>query len=272
MQEKQEQLAQLLQEWKKLYAEALIDMLQPRGDVLEIGFGMGFAADRIQSFQPKSHTIIATSAENAKKWAESHGHVTVLEGGWETLLPRLGQFDAIFFNDEQLKYDIETLNFFFPDYVRQVSSETQVLLDSLEQQMAKVTRQFSDEEVETFCSQLNESQQPQLPQFLRKLKGKGNISASQYEKAMKLLAPEESAPPLVTDEICLFVQECLKKHMRKGSRCTCFLNSQTSKYEDPSFFENIITNPAVDYTETTVTLKMSDQEREALLIRVEKIE
>ena len=49
---------QVMMEWEKPYMEACIDKLQPKGDVLEIGFGMGYSATAIQKNKPKSHTII----------------------------------------------------------------------------------------------------------------------------------------------------------------------------------------------------------------------
>ena len=49
---------QVMMEWEKPYMEACIDKLQPKGDVLEIGFGMGYSATQIQKYKPKSHTII----------------------------------------------------------------------------------------------------------------------------------------------------------------------------------------------------------------------
>ena len=36
-----------MMEWEKPYMEASIDTLQPTGDVLEIGFGLGYSATQI---------------------------------------------------------------------------------------------------------------------------------------------------------------------------------------------------------------------------------
>ena len=48
---------QVMMEWEKPYMEACINKLQPKGHVLEIGFGMGYSATQIQKFKPKSYTI-----------------------------------------------------------------------------------------------------------------------------------------------------------------------------------------------------------------------
>ena len=39
---------QVMMEWEKPYMEAIIDTIKPTGDVLEIGFGCGYSATRIQ--------------------------------------------------------------------------------------------------------------------------------------------------------------------------------------------------------------------------------
>ena len=44
---------QVMMEWEKPYMEAIIDEIKPTGDVLEIGFGCGYSATRIQHYNPK---------------------------------------------------------------------------------------------------------------------------------------------------------------------------------------------------------------------------
>ena len=48
----------VMMEWEKPYMKALIKKLNPKGDVLEIGFGLGYSANEIQKYKIKSHTII----------------------------------------------------------------------------------------------------------------------------------------------------------------------------------------------------------------------
>ena len=83
---------QVMMEWEKPYMEACIDALQPFGDVLEIGFGCGYSATRIQTFKPKSHTIIEFHpmvAQKARAWAEQYPNVTIVEGTWQNALASL---------------------------------------------------------------------------------------------------------------------------------------------------------------------------------------
>ena len=42
---------QIMMEWEKPYMEKSIELLQPFGKVLEIGFGMGYSATKICSFK-----------------------------------------------------------------------------------------------------------------------------------------------------------------------------------------------------------------------------
>ena len=98
---------QIMMEWEKPYMEACIDKLKPKGDVLEIGFGMGYSATQIQKYKPKSHTIIEMDKEvikRLKKWAKNYDNINIIEGTWQKTLNTLGKFDEIFFDDYPLKF------------------------------------------------------------------------------------------------------------------------------------------------------------------------
>ena len=75
---------QVMMEWEKPYMEAMVEKLNPSGDVLEIGFGMGYSANAIQKFDINSHTIIETDENVLKKlkeWAPLQKHkVNIIEG------------------------------------------------------------------------------------------------------------------------------------------------------------------------------------------------
>ena len=97
---------QVMMEWEKPYMEACIDKLQPKGDVLEIGFGMGYSATQIQKYKPKSYTIIEMDPiviKRLKKWAKDYDNVIIIEGTWQEKIHDLGKFDEIFFDDFPLK-------------------------------------------------------------------------------------------------------------------------------------------------------------------------
>tara|TARA_Y100000593_G_scaffold18110_1_gene36204 strand:+ start:971 stop:1585 length:615 start_codon:yes stop_codon:yes gene_type:complete len=97
---------QVMMEWEKPYMEACIDELKPQGDVLEIGFGMGYSATRIQHYKPKSHTIIEMDPlviKRLKKWSKNYDNIIIIEGTWQEKLNGLGKFDEIFFDDYPLE-------------------------------------------------------------------------------------------------------------------------------------------------------------------------
>ena len=98
---------QVMMEWEKPYMEACIDKLKPSGNVLEVGFGMGYSATQIQNYKPKSHTIIEMDKEvlkRLKKWAKDYDNINIIEGTWQKTLNTLGKFDEIFFDDYPLKF------------------------------------------------------------------------------------------------------------------------------------------------------------------------
>ncbi len=113
---------QTMMEWEKPYMEALIDTLLPTGDVLEVGFGLGYSATQIQKYKINSHTIIENNPEVLKKlkeWAKLQPNkVIIIEGSWQDCLNNLGTFDSFFFDDAPTKeyrdfLDIRVYDFFY---------------------------------------------------------------------------------------------------------------------------------------------------------------
>jgi len=94
---------QVMMEWEKPYMNSLIKKLNPYGDVLEIGFGLGYSADAIQKYDIKSHTIIEADEQvfqKAIEWSKLQKHkVNLVKGYWQDVLSNLGKFDCIFFDD-----------------------------------------------------------------------------------------------------------------------------------------------------------------------------
>lgn len=101
-----EKEAQIMMEWERPYMEACIDKLNPRGNVLEIGFGCGYSATQIMKYQPKSYTIIECEPvviEKINEWKKQFNiPIYIVEGKWQDTLHNLGTFDEIFFDDYPL--------------------------------------------------------------------------------------------------------------------------------------------------------------------------
>ena len=97
------QTNQVMMEWEKPYMEELVKRLQPKGNVLEVGFGLGYSASAIQQYDINTHTIIECDSkviEKAYAWSEKQKHkVFIIEGTWQNKLKSLGYFDSFFFDD-----------------------------------------------------------------------------------------------------------------------------------------------------------------------------
>jgi len=76
---------------------------ESRGDVLEVGFGMGISASYIQAGSPRSHTIIECNREVMAAFAEWKNRypdrdIRLVEGRWQEVVETLSGFDGIFFD------------------------------------------------------------------------------------------------------------------------------------------------------------------------------
>jgi protein-L-isoaspartate O-methyltransferase len=105
---------EVMMDWEApiMYASAQY-VAENGGNILEIGYGMGISAGYIQSFGPKSHTIVEIHPEiarEASKWAFKREGVTILQGDWYSLtkeIEGLGPYDGIFYDaygDENIKH------------------------------------------------------------------------------------------------------------------------------------------------------------------------
>jgi len=74
---------------------------QNRGDVLDVGFGMGFSANKISKLAD-SYTCIEINPqiyETAKEWSKDKPNVEIIFGDWIDIIPTLNKkFDGIFFD------------------------------------------------------------------------------------------------------------------------------------------------------------------------------
>ena len=273
---------QVMMEWERPYMEACIDALQPKGDTLEVGFGCGYSATQIQKYHPKSHTIIEYHplvAERARAWAKAHPHVRIVEDTWQNALDKLGTFDTIFFDDYPLESAGEQ------KALLEKGESANLVVREGKKKMAEIEQKFSflkemrysDADIDVFFKLMKSEGKVEPKVFLRfffDLAEKGNISAVQLDNVLKRLKQEglisdtdltkfkESRKPLVQDfsqraagdRLFEFLDRCLKKHMKIGSRFSCYLNDPTSKFEDEKFFNLVITNPNLEYHEKLIPI------------------
>ncbi len=275
---------QVMMEWEKPYMIACIDALKPFGDVLEIGFGLGYSAEQIQSFHPKSHTIVEFHPEvaaKAREWAKNFPNVTIVEDTWQHALPSLGIFDAIFFDDYPLQSEEEMQK------MEKESTSSHQLVKKGSQMLQEIEKQlpflneirYSDEDLTSLMGEVPLHAPHlalQFARFLKELSGRAQISEAQLHRAIALLVAEkklseeeavsllkkiEKSEPFAfagtSDRLFRFLSDCLKSHMRTGSRFSCFLSSPVSKFEDERFFNEIITNPFLDFHEEEIVLEVA---------------
>jgi len=110
---------QVMQRWETPLMERLAEFVtHNRGDVLEVGFGLGISADAILRKGCRSYTVIEAHpmiAEKAREWGSNASvAVTVHEGFWQDIVPTLAKrFDGILFDTYPLTED-EWLSNHFP--------------------------------------------------------------------------------------------------------------------------------------------------------------
>ena len=98
---------EVMMDWEAPIMEKSAEYIcESKGDILEIGFGMGICSDYIQAQDVNSHTIVEIHPqiiEKLNKWAEDKDNIIIVEGDWSSV--ELGTYDGIFldtFGDENL--------------------------------------------------------------------------------------------------------------------------------------------------------------------------
>ena len=99
---------EVMMDWESLIMEKSAEFIcHNKGDILEIGFGMGICADYIQAQGVNSHTIVEIHPQIFEKlqvWASDKSNVTIIQGDWNSV-SELSTYDGIFldtFGDENL--------------------------------------------------------------------------------------------------------------------------------------------------------------------------
>jgi hypothetical protein len=109
---------QIMMEWEKPYMEKSIELLNPFGKVLEIGFGLGYSATKLCSFKNvKEYNVIECMPIVWEKFEEfkieqqiarPELKINLIKGRWEDVLQTTETFDSIYFDDYVLNSDIDT--------------------------------------------------------------------------------------------------------------------------------------------------------------------
>lgn len=109
---------------KPLTLEFCKVVAKSKGDILDVGFGLGFSANYFLELGVKSYTCIEINEEiynKAVEWSIGKPNVNIILGDWVDVLPTLtSKFDGIFmdtYGDELSKYRM------FEEYAKGVAKE-----------------------------------------------------------------------------------------------------------------------------------------------------
>ena len=90
---------EVMMDWEAPIMEKVAEFISHnKGDILEIGFGMGICSDYIQAQGVNSHTIIEIHPQIIEKlnaWAKDKSNVIIVEGDWHSV-SGLETYDGIF--------------------------------------------------------------------------------------------------------------------------------------------------------------------------------
>ena len=93
---------EVMMDWEdSLMSASAAYVCQNKGDILEIGFGMGISAGYIQSHSITSHTIIENHPDiisKAQTWASKKSNVTIITGSWYDVKDNLSTYDGLFYD------------------------------------------------------------------------------------------------------------------------------------------------------------------------------
>lgn len=128
---------QIMMEWEKPYMEKSIELLNPFGKVLEIGFGMGYSATKICSFKDVTeYNIIECSPivwEHFEKFKSEHLilrpdlKINLIKGRWEDVLSTTAVYDCIYFDDYSLDTNKMIMNDRGTDFIHKaLKSHTKI--------------------------------------------------------------------------------------------------------------------------------------------------
>lgn len=110
---------------KKLMEFYSFVVTQNKGDVLDIGFGMGFSANAMSSHSD-SYTCIEINPQiykRASEWAKDRPNVNIIFGDWSEIIPTLGlKYDGIFMDT----YD-DHMQPQFENYAKSIAKEGCIL-------------------------------------------------------------------------------------------------------------------------------------------------
>ena len=107
--EDENQIHQVMMEWEKPYMEKSIELFNPFGRTLEIGFGLGYSATKICEMENVTEYNVIECCpvvwEKFNEWRDNQLikrptlKINLIKGRWQDVLSEEGLFDSIYFDD-----------------------------------------------------------------------------------------------------------------------------------------------------------------------------
>ena len=222
-------------------AEVFLHGAKLSGHVLQIGEMQG-VGEAIQAFHPKSYKMIPLDLEELKT---------------------LGVFDQIFlFSPGAPSKPVK-------QFSSLLVSEGQKIIRDAEQKISYLMDiVYTDQDLDHFFSSSKKSVLDPVHylHFFLELAKKKQITAGQFHRVRQrlvregMVAKEEAKHFTLQEEIGnenLFfeiVQQCLTRHMQKGSEFKGCFHEAASQLSDVRFSNEIVSNPQIDYREEVETV------------------
>jgi guanidinoacetate N-methyltransferase len=144
----------VMMDWETdLMKHHALRVTQNKGDILEIGFGMGISANFIQQFGCKTHTIVEVNPQILQRlyrWAEDKPNVIIIEGDWYESLDNIGirKYDGIWY-DADCKYIMKVKSLLVDSFLKPGGIFT--YFDPSGMDRYKYSNQLKLDLVEIFC-------------------------------------------------------------------------------------------------------------------------
>lgn len=245
------------------------------GATLQIGFGNAFSLDDILSLTFSSYTILEKDAEKISKAKDKMVPEVIFSAqSWQEALEHGALYDTIIFNG------LDTEELLFTDQAKQAGhlflSRAEQIISNIHRDMPHLTTiQYGFDELSSFFDKQQTEDKTVISRFAMELKQNKQISDDVYtalKERYGLIEDKVTAKENIKiDPITSCLLQVLEKHLHPRGKFIALSPCAISKFEDPFFFEKIITDVRYNFHETCFPWqKDASSSKEALVFIVEK--
>jgi hypothetical protein len=260
--------------WQVAILENVLETSKSLGNTLQIGYGSALPLEVIGLLDFTHYTII-TENQNIPLTIEKRSSVTLSKESWQEMLDKCDLFDTIIFNG--LNFEKTTILQEEKGKGLLLMKEASRVLSSVNESLPHLTTiQYAIEDLTSFFDEVKSSGCETLSRFANELKSNRQISDESYKLLQKKYALIDSAASTIArreiDPISACLFSSLTGPLKQGGRFIAICPDCISKFEDPLFFEKVITDPNYNFSESTLSYQNgSDPSCEVLVYVVEKV-